>query len=109
MEHPLRCHLVIYEQLVTSPDETLASMMSFLEEQLEPQQFEFNNQHPEPALEDYKINSTTAIHADSLHRWPECLSEQDAAFIWAHTRSLWMRVDPEERFVRPPTLQLGYR
>jgi hypothetical protein len=110
-EHPLRYHPVIYEQLVTSPDETLASLMSFLEEQFEPHQLEFNSQHSEPALEDYKINSTTAIHADSLHRWPERLSARDAAFIWTHTRSLWMRVDPRERFVRPPgePLQLRYR
>jgi hypothetical protein len=107
MEHPLRYHRVIYEQLVTSPDETLASLMGFLEEELEPQQLEFNSQHPEPELEDYKINSTTEIHTDSLHRWPERLSVEDAAFIWAHTSSLWMGVDPGNRFVRPPAGSLS--
>jgi hypothetical protein len=101
-EHPRRYHQVIYEQLVTSPDETLASLMSFLAEEFELQQLDFNRQHPKPELEDYKINSTTAIHADSLHGWPERLPAQDAAFIWAHTGSLWLRVDPEKRFVRPP-------
>ncbi len=110
-EHPLRYHSVIYEQLVTSPDETLASVMTFLEERFEPQQLEFNSQQPESALEDYKISSTTAIHADSLHRWPERLSARDAAFIWTHTRSLWMQVDPRKRFVSPPgePLTLRYR
>ena len=82
-QHPLRYHPLIYEELVTSPEATLASLMSFLEEKFEPQQLDFNSQHPNPALEDYKINSTTAIHTDSLHRWSERLSERDASFIWA--------------------------
>lgn len=101
-EQPARYVPVVYEQLVTQPRDTLARLMISLGETLEPQQLSFNDHPHQPGVEDPKVIPTTRVHSDSLHRWGEALSSEEARMIWEGTADLWASVDPEGQFVSAP-------
>lgn len=102
-EQPDRCQAVVYEQLVSQPEATLAALMSFLGETPEEQQLAFNEQPHEVGVEDYKIAATTEIHQRSAHRWPSVLSGADAELVWDLTADLWAQIDAEGRFATAPS------
>jgi hypothetical protein len=92
--NPDRCWRVLYEQLVSSPRETLESLMEWLGETFEPGQLDFNRVPQQGGLEDPKIANTIEIHSDSMGRWRTILSPEEARIIWSETRSLWALIDP---------------
>jgi hypothetical protein len=104
---PDRYRAVIYEELVTQPAAALEGLMDFLGEALEAGQLAFNDQPLERGLEDPKIDATSEIHSESVHRWPAALSVDEAELIWDLTADLWSQVDPDGRFVRPPPEPVG--
>jgi sulfotransferase family protein len=93
--HPSRYYCVLYESFVESPEPALQSLMRWLGEMLEPGQLEFNRVAHQTGLEDPKIAHTSGIHADSVGRWRDDLSTDEARLIWRGTRDLWRVVDPD--------------
>jgi len=102
LDHPERSHLVVYERLVSAPDERLQALMSAVGERPEPAQLEFGALEHGRGLEDRKIRSTRTVHADSLHRWPDVLDAATAGRVWAATAGLWRRIDPDLACCCPP-------
>ena len=98
-EHPERYRALVYEQLVTQPDETLGTLMAWLGERFESQQLAFNEQPHEPGSEDPNVRYTTRVHSESLDRWPRALAHDEAEMVWELTADLWTQVDPDARFV----------
>jgi Sulfotransferase family len=92
--HRDRCRLVVYERLVAEPEPEVSRLMDWLGETFDPLQLAFNDVPHTPGLEDPKIATTTAIHAESVGRWRALLSPQDAATVWEATADLWERIDP---------------
>lgn len=87
--HPHRSFRVVYEDLCTNWEPALAALMNFLEETCESAQFAFNSSGHQQGLEDTKIATTSEIHADSVGRWPDVLTPEEAGAVWIATRGLW--------------------
>jgi hypothetical protein len=100
---PARYLLVRYEELVRAPVPVLEALMKALGETLEPIQLTFNDIPHQEGLEDPKVASTRAIHANSIGRWPSVLTSTEARTIWEKTLPLWRQFDPEA----PADLPLG--
>jgi Sulfotransferase family len=96
--HPDRYRLLLYEELVSSPRNTVEGLMSWLGETFEPVQLRFNDLPHERGLEDPKVAATSEVHADSLGRWREVLSEAEISEIGSEAAELWATVDPEGRW-----------
>lgn len=92
---PQRYCRVIYDDLVRSPEDTLAAIMRQLGEEPEAAQLAFNDQAQQAGLEDPKVGQTTRIHADSLNYWSGVLTQDEAAQIDSATRDLWSRIAPK--------------
>jgi hypothetical protein len=86
-----RYHRVVYEQLCQSPDETLAALMTWLDESLDPRQLTLAHTRHAAGLEDPKIVQTTGIHRESVGRGLSVLTEAEAQAVWARTADLWAR------------------
>jgi hypothetical protein len=71
--------------------------MSWLGKTFEPAQLRFNDLPHERGLEDPKVAATSEVHADSLGRWREELSEAEISEIGSEAAELWATVDPEGR------------
>lgn len=95
--HPDRSRRVLYEDLAASPEGTLRLLMEWLGEAFEPDQLAFNDVLQQAGLEDPKIGQTSRVHSQSLHRWPNVLTNEEAETIWQGTRDLWAVVDPNSR------------
>lgn len=98
--YPARYFRVHYERLVDTPDLVLSDLMSWLGEALEPGQFEFNTFPHQPGLEDPKVSTTSAIHAQSVGRWRNSLTGEEARTIWKAAGELWAEVGPAEDLAR---------
>lgn len=96
--HPSQHYCMLYESLVEAPEPVLGSLMRWLGETIEPGQLEFNRFPQDAGLEDPKIAHTSSIHADSVGRWSDDFSIEDAQFIWRETYDLWRLLDPEHRY-----------
>ncbi len=83
---------VLYDDLVRSPEQELERLMAGIGEEWETGQLTFNENHHDLGLEDPKIATTDGLHALSLGRWSELLSEADAAEIARGTADIWSRV-----------------
>lgn len=94
-ENPDRYHLVLYEQLVESPEATLKRMMAWLGETFEPGQLRFNAFPQQSGLEDPNVANTSEIHTESTGRWQVVLSHEEAKSIWRDTYDLRSSVDPD--------------
>jgi len=99
--NPDRSFTLLYEDLVTEPDAALPSLMSWLGEQFEPAQTRINEARHQPGLEDPKIDQTTEIHAHSIGRWREILSDDEADEIRRRTDESWREIDPQGRWSAP--------
>jgi len=102
-EYPDRYHLVVYEQLVAEPEQTIGGLMEALGEMYEPAQLRFNERPHQLGIEDFKVSVTDAIHDHSLHRWRELLSDAEAEMVWDLTADLWKQVDPDGSFIAVPS------
>lgn len=91
---PRRYYRVVYEELVTNPSAVLPALMTWLGEAVEAAQFAFNDQPHQSGLEDPKVRSTMEIHTDSVGRWTELLTSDEAARIVEHCGHVWQHVDP---------------
>jgi hypothetical protein len=92
--YPQRCFTLVYEQLVSEPQVTLAALMSWLGEQADPGQLAFNEAPHQRGLEDPKVASTTNIHTASAGRWVSVLDAHEVARIWSQTHDLVPQIDP---------------
>jgi hypothetical protein len=92
--HPDQYYLLIYEQLVTSPAQTLTNLMTWLHERYESGQLEFNSPPTQAGLEDPKIDLTRHVHRDSVGRWSTILAEPEVNLIRSQLGGLWASVDP---------------
>ncbi len=99
---PDRYRIVIYEELAQSPEQTVAALMAWLGELFEPAQLAFNEVAHQQGLEDPKIATTSGVHSEGVGRWTEILSTAEAELIWAQTSDLWLRIDPNLSYVKPP-------
>lgn len=93
--HPTRSRRLVYEQLCASPEETVAELMAWLEEDALPAQLAFNEHPHQTGLEDPEVAGTDGVHAKSVGRWRAVLSDVDAAHVWERTGDLWDAVDPQ--------------
>jgi hypothetical protein len=105
-EHPDRYHVVVYEKLALAPRATLATVMRWLDEELEEDQLAFGRAHHEPGLEDPKVGATTVVHSESVGRWPAVLTPAEAQTIWRATKDVWKRLDPGGEYA-PGITDLG--
>ena len=105
---PARYYLLLYERLVSSPEEELQELMRWLGEEAEPAQLAFNRQPQQPGLEDPKIATTAGVHTESIGRWPAILTPEEARAIWQETEALWSQLDPEGSY-RPAFQPLSRR
>jgi Sulfotransferase family len=96
--YPSRYYCVLYEHLVDSPEPALRSLMQWLGEMLEPGQLEFNRFAHQTGLEDPKIAHTSGIHSESVGRWPDAFTPDEARLIWSGTRELWGSLDPDNQY-----------
>lgn len=48
--------------------------------------------------EDPKIAHTSGIHSESVGRWPDAFTPDEARLIWSGTRELWGRLDPDNQY-----------
>lgn len=91
--YPERHFLLRYEELVRAPQEMLDRLMAWTGEAFEVGQLTYNS-FPQPrGLEDPKVDRCPRIHGDSIGRWHEMLTPQEARLIWAKTRDLWATID----------------
>jgi hypothetical protein len=72
--------------------------MRWLGETLEPGQLEFNRFAHQTGLEDPKIAHTSKIHSESVGRWPDTFTPDEARLIWSGTRELWGSLDPDNQY-----------
>ena len=96
--YPSRYYCMLYEHLVDSPEPALRSLMRWLDEMLEPGQLEFNRFAHQTGLEDPKIAHTSGIHSESVGRWPDAFTPDEARLIWSGTRELWGSLDPDNQY-----------
>jgi hypothetical protein len=93
-KYPDRYRLVVYEALVAEPVPVLGEVMAWLGEHLDSRQFSFNDVRHDEGLEDPKIATTSAVHAESVGRWRAVLTAEEADVVWERTCDLWRRLDP---------------
>jgi hypothetical protein len=93
--HPSRCIRVRYEHLTQTPETALGGLMTWLSEAVEPAQFAFNSVAHQTGLEDPKIAHTSGIHTESVGRWRNTFTPDQADAIWSRTGDLWRMIDPE--------------
>src|SRR5207237_1564096 len=91
---PDRYHLLVYEQLCATPAETLGGLMAWLGESLDRRQLELDRSRHAYGLEDPKVVETTAVHGDSVGRWPNVLTAAEAERVRERSSDLWSRVAP---------------
>jgi hypothetical protein len=97
-EHPSRCFQVRYERLAQTPQAVLDELMGWMGEAVEPAQLAFNSVAHQTGLEDPKIARTSEIHADSVGRWRNTFTPDQAEAIWSRTGDLWRMIDPEAMY-----------
>ena len=90
--HPERYYRVVYEQLVSQPEPVISTMMTWLGEDFELLQLDFNSLQHQRGMEDPKVRETTAVHAESVGRWRELLTSSEAAQIARECDPLWQRI-----------------
>jgi Sulfotransferase family len=94
VSHPERSTSVVYEELCAEPERIVAELMAFMGEEADPQQLEFNVVSHQPGLEDPSVAATERVHATSIGKWHNALSEAEAALVWAETGEIWRRAAP---------------
>ena len=97
-KYPKRSYRIVYERLVTSPNEEIKKLMEWLGEKYEVTQLDFNSKIHQTGLEDPKINNTNAIHHKGISRWKKDLSKHEASIILDKTSFLWNEVDPDQNY-----------
>jgi hypothetical protein len=90
--HPDRYVRLVYDDLVDRPEATLRTAVAALGEEFEPDQLRFNSEPRRPGLEDPRVSSTEAIHAESAGRWKEVLNGAEAEQIVEATSEIWLRL-----------------
>jgi hypothetical protein len=105
--NPDRCFTVLYEELVTRPTPTVRDLMTWLGEELDPGQTTLDHARHQPGLEDPKIALTTEIHADSVGRWRDLLTDAEAETIRRRTAAVWNEIDPDGRWIAPDSRSLS--
>jgi hypothetical protein len=91
---PDRCCRVIYESFVAAPDAGVRALMTALDEAPEAGQIAFNDAAQQAGLEDPKVSGTKDIHAESVGRWRDVLTDEEVRAIRMATDDLWRRIDP---------------
>jgi Sulfotransferase family len=99
--NPQRYVRVLYEDLVTDPEATVRALMEKLGDSFVPGQLAIDAASHQPGLEDPKAVRASRIHRDSVGRWRELLSPEQAARIVAATARTWSRLDPDGRWPLP--------
>jgi hypothetical protein len=81
-QHPQRCLVFRYEDLVQRPQATLQQVLSFLGETLPPGLFAtaLTNEHTD-GYQDHKIRATRAIHTASVGKW-RTWPEGEVGSLW---------------------------
>jgi sulfotransferase family protein/glycosyl transferase family 2 len=98
--HPERCSVIVYEELVRSPEHVLRRLMRWLGETFDRRQLDFNAFPHQPGLEDPKIKLTRGIHHESVDRWHTLLTPEESETVWSSTKDLWEQLDPNGHHVR---------
>lgn len=91
-QHPGRYKRVLYEDLVTHPQKTIADLMYWLGEKFEERQLNFNHIPHQEGLEDSKVKDTTTIHAKSVGRWQSKFTPEQAQSILQDTHDIIQKV-----------------
>jgi hypothetical protein len=96
---PERAYRLVYEELCANAAQEVERLMGWLGELAEPEQLTFNAQPHQTGLEDPEIATTTGVHERSVGRWRSVLSDDEASYVWGHTRDVWSRIDPDGQHV----------
>ena len=89
-KHPENAYTLRYEDLVTSPEETLSTLLSFLGEPYdEAMVMNFFSHHHNSGIEDPKIAKTRSIHSHSINRWKRDLSRRQLKICYEYLGD-WM-------------------
>jgi hypothetical protein len=96
--HPNRYRPLIYEELVSAPDRCVGSLMQWLGEAFEPDQMDFNRVAHQAGLEDPKVAGTDRVHSESMGRWRQTLTLEEAREIASRCLGSWSRVDPADDY-----------
>lgn len=97
-EHPDRYLRLLYEDLVSEPEASVRRMMEDLGESFHARQLAVNSSPHRAGLEDPKAAKASEIHGDSVGRWRQVLSAEEAEAIAKRTAETWSRFD--ERIFR---------
>jgi len=89
---------IVYEELVSFPEQVVSRLMNFLGETFEESQLSFDNPSKK-GIEDPKINATKAVHSSSFGRWSTILTANEAIVAWEKCKPIWHRIDPNYQFV----------
>lgn len=74
-----------YEELVSTPESTLATLFSNIGEVFEPEVLSnFMSEERQPGLEDPKVKSSGQVHSNSIGRWKTDLTEQQKEQAFSH-------------------------
>jgi len=107
VEYSERYLRVLYEELCAEPAHGVRQLMEWLGEEVDPVQLTFNAVAHDLGLEDPTVATTDRVHTESVGRWRETLTDEDAKLVWERTRDVWAVVDPECRHA--PALVRGCR
>jgi len=95
--HPDRACCIVYEDLVSAPQQTVAAVMKFLGERSAPEQLDFSRCRHGAGMEDPKVSKTTEIHASSVGRWKDRLPPAVVEQARAVLDPVWQRIVPTNR------------
>lgn len=98
-KNPDRYVRLLYEDLVGDPEATVRKLMASLGESFHPEQLAINASPYQAGLEDPKAVKASEIHRDSVGRWRQILSPEDAETVMRRTAAVWSRLDPRGRHV----------
>ncbi|WP_150049286.1 MULTISPECIES: sulfotransferase family protein [Methylomonas] len=89
---------VIYEELVSFPEQVVSRLMSYLGESFEESQLKLDKPSNK-GIEDPKINTTKTVHTSSFGRWNNILTPSEAVTTWEICKPIWHRIDKNYKFI----------
>ena len=81
-QHPDKSLILQYEHLVSKPELSVQNIINFVGENYEKSMLEsFNSHKRNQGIEDPKISSTKTVHTNSVERWKNDLTTEEATYI----------------------------
>ncbi len=89
-QYPTTCHTLLYEDLVSAPQEQLSHLFAFLGERYEPTVLQqFCAPERGSGIEDPKVARTDKVHTDSIGRWRKDLTGDEVQLARELLSPIW--------------------